>query len=239
MQDGLQALFHAAPQCTQLRRPRHRAWAFAWSAGTGQSRANDSVLFKDLFRLSEVRKHKIFVNLLHHLAYRIGSEVNYESLGQEVGLNRETIQRYISQLELCRLIRIVPSYARHLGNELKKGKKIYFTDLGIRNGLINDFRPFSTRDDAGALWENFFLMERIKLHERQRDFAKMHFWRTKGHAPHELDFLEVTDGQIQAFECKLSPKAVAKPGTDFLQAYPDCKITVVTPENALEYLGLP
>lgn len=200
---------------------------------------SDSVLFKDLFRLSEVRKHNIFVNLLHHLAYRIGSEINYESLGQEVGLNRETIQRYISQLERCHLICVVPSYARNLDNELKKGKKVYFTDLGIRNGLINDFRPFSTRDDAGALWENFFYMERLKLHERQRDFVKMHFWRTKGHASHELDFLEVTDGKMQAFECKLSPKAVAKPGTDFLKTYPDCKITVVTPQNALEYLGLP
>lgn len=171
------------------------------------------------------------------LCYRIGSEINFDSLSRDLGLNKETVQRYITLLELCSIIKVVPSFSRNLDNELKKGKKIYFTDLGIRNALISDFSPLSTRSDAEAIWENFFFMERVKMHDTLRDRKRMFFWRTKANTPNELDFIEVRDRTMEAFECKLSPKAQAKPGEAFHRAYPDCMIHVVTPENCLQYFG--
>lgn len=198
----------------------------------------DGILFKDVFKLADIRRSSRFVDLVSLLACRIGSEVSLESLGNDLGINRLTVERYIDLLERCAIIKVVPSYSKNLGNELKKGRKIYFTDLGIRNALIGDFSPLSERPDAGQLWENFFFMERVKIHDTLRDRKRIFFWRTKTNKPNKLDFIEVRNREMEAFECKLSEKAKAKPGKAFLSAYPECRIQVVTPSNALPLLGM-
>ena len=198
----------------------------------------EGLLFRDLLQLADLRRSTQLTDLLTKLSYRIGSVISYDSLGREICLSRATVQRYIDLLELCAIIKVVPSYSRNLDNELKKGKKIYFTDLGVRNALIEDFSPFSSRADAGAIWENFFFMERLKIHDFSLDRKRMFFWRNKEHRPKEIDFLEVRDQQMAAFECKLSPKAQANPGKAFRKAYPDCPIQVVTPQNALTFFGM-
>ena len=173
--------------------------------------------------------------LVKHLAYNIGSEVNYDNLAREIGLNKTTVADYIQLLEQCFIVKICPSFSRNLSNELKKGKKVYFCDNGIRNAIIGDFSPMSARrgQDAGALWENFFFMERVKLHSIRNDFTDMYFWRTTSNNPHELDFLEVKNEKIRAFECKLSPNAKARP-RKFMTAYPDSSIQVVTPNDLMK-----
>lgn len=198
----------------------------------------EGFLFRDLLQLAEMRRSSLLTQLATKLSYRIGSVINYESLGAEIGLSRLTVQRYIDLLELCGIIKVVPSYSQNLDNELRKGKKIYFTDLGIRNALIEDFSPFTNRPDAGAIWENFFFIERMKMHDFALDRKRIFFWRTKENKPKELDFVEVRDREMEAFECKLSPKAQAKPGVAFSKAYPNCSIHVVTPQNALKFLGM-
>lgn len=198
----------------------------------------DGILFKDLFQMAEIRRNNKFVDLVTALCYRIGSEINYESLGRDLDLSKLTVQRYINLLELCSIVKVVPSYSKNLDNELKKGKKVYFTDVGVRNALIGDFSPFSTRADAGALWENFFYMERVKMHDTLRDRKKMYFWRTKGYQPKELDFVEVVNQRMEGFECKLSDRASANVGVDFKKSYPACQIHVVTPNNCLPFFGM-
>lgn len=198
----------------------------------------EGFLYRDLLQLAEIRRSSTLSNLVTKLSYRIGSEINYESLGSELGINRLTVERYINLLEQCRIIKVVPSFSKNLDNELKKGKKIYFTDLGIRNAVIEDFSPFSSRADAGAIWENFFFMERLKLHDTALDRKRQFFWRTKENKPKELDLIEVCDQSMQAFECKLSENAQAKPGSAFFKAYPECDIHVVTPRNALGFFGM-
>lgn len=196
------------------------------------------LVFKDIQGIEAMRKPGLIQNLAKQLALRIGSEVSYDGLAQDLGVSRVTVQNYVGFLELSCIVKIVPSFSRNLGNELKKGKKIYFTDLGVRNAILNDFTAFNQRADRGALWENFFFIERMKIHDSLRDRKDMFFWRTKGNLPRELDFLEVRDNELEAFECKLSAKEKAKPGDQFHKAYPDCKIHVVTPNNALPFLGM-
>ena len=195
----------------------------------------DGVLYKDLFALSGIRQNEKFMHLVKLLAYNIGSEVNYDNLGRETGLSRTTVADYITLLEECFIVKICPSFSRNLSNELKKGKKVYFCDNGVRNAIIGDFSPMSARrgHDAGALWENFFFMERVKLHSIRNDFTDMYFWRTTTNNPNELDFLEVKNEKIRAFECKLSPSAKARPGK-FTSAYPDAPIQVVTPNDLMK-----
>lgn len=194
----------------------------------------DGVLYKDLFALAGIRQNEKFMHLVKLLAYNVGSEVNYDNLARDTGLSRTTVADYLQLLEQCFIIKICPSFSRNLSNELKKGKKVYFCDNGIRNAIIGDFSPMVARpsQDGGALWENFFFMERVKLHSIRNDFTDMYFWRTTSNNPHELDFLEVKNERIRAFECKLSSSAKARPGK-FSTAYPDAPIDTVTPDDLM------
>lgn len=194
----------------------------------------DGVLYKDLFALAGIRQNEKFMHLVKLLAYNVGSEVNYDNLARDTGLSRTTVADYLQLLEQCFIIKICPSFSRNLSNELKKGKKVYFCDNGVRNAIIGDFSPMVARpsQDGGALWENFFVMERVKLHSIRNDFTDMYFWRTTSNNPHELDFLEVKNERIRAFECKLSSSAKARPGK-FTTAYPDAPIDTVTPDDLM------
>ena len=194
----------------------------------------DGVLYKDLFALAGIRQNEKFMHLVKLLAYNVGSEVNYDNLARDTGLSRTTVADYLQLLEQCFIIKICPSFSRNLSNELKKGKKVYFCDNGVRNAILGDFSPMVARpsQDGGALWENFFFMERVKLHSIRNDFTDMYFWRTTSNNPHELDFLEVKNERIRAFECKLSSSAKARPGK-FTTAYPDAPIDTVTPDDLM------
>ncbi len=200
----------------------------------------DGVLYRDLHEFAEIRSVDRFDRLVKFLAYNIGSEVNYESLARETGLSPRTVADYIKALEECYMVKVCPSFSRNLSNELKKGKKVYFCDNGLRNAVIGDFSPMSARrnNDAGALWENFFFMERVKLHCALNDMTQLYFWRTTGSTPYELDFIEVNDEGIKAFECKMNPKAKAKPGK-FLQAYPEASLQVISPRDLMKLWLMP
>lgn len=195
----------------------------------------ETLLYKDLFALPDIRHRNKLMLLVTRLAFNVGKEVSYESLARETGLNKMTVADYLQLLEQCFLIKICPSFSKNLSNELKKGKKVYFCDNGIRNAIIADFSPMSARrnQDAEALWENFFYMERVKLHSLRNDGIDLYFWRTTSNTPHELDFLEVKNETIRAFDCKLSPNAKARPGK-FTTAYPDAPIQVVTPNDLMK-----
>lgn len=189
-------------------------------------------LLKDFSDLYPEKNSSLVSKILIRLAHYIGSEISYDSLAREIGVSRNTLEDYIRKLEECSIIRICPSFSRNLANELKKGKRIYIFDNGVRNALIHDFSPLASRADAGALWENFFFMERVKLHDTIRDFKRMYFWRTTGPYPKELDFLEVLDGSIEAFECKLSAKT-SRHESFFKEKYPGSTISVIRPVDCM------
>lgn len=204
------------------------------------------LMYKDAFALTQVRSPMNLHSLVYLLAQNVGQEVSYDNLARETKLSSPTIERYLDILEKCFIIRRVPSFARNLGNELKKGKKIYFCDVGIRNAILNDFTPFSARADAGAIWENFFFMERLKKHDLERTFTRQFFWRIRGtrqvagkekavEYSREIDFIEAKDNKLEAFECKLNPHKKDSGGKDFREAYPNCPIHVVSPSNCLPF----
>lgn len=189
----------------------------------------DAVLYKDLFKLAEMRKPTELVKLVKFLAFNVGSEVKYGTVASELGIQNKTIERYIDLLESCFIVKVVPSLSRNPQSEIKLGKKIYFYDNGIRNAIIRDFSPLPARTDVGALWENLFFTERLKHHAFRFDGAEIFFWRTR--QQHEVDFLEVHNGKVRAFECKSSNKSKTTSIRAFERAYPDTPVTIVTPEN--------
>ena len=194
-----------------------------------------SYMYQDLLSLEGVRKPVLLEKLLVALALQMGSEVSYSELAQTIGTDNKTVEKYVDLLEKCYIIFRLNGLSRNLRNELKKAKKIYFYDNGIRNAIIQQFAPLDMRNDVGALWENFFISERIKHNRYTSHYCNIYFWRTKNQQ--EVDYIEECDGTMTAFEMKWNPK---KGNTTFprafLEAYNVKETVVITPDNYLDYL---
>ena len=176
-----------------------------------------SYLYRDILAFSEIRKPEVLDNLLLALALQVGSEVNYNELAGTIGVNKITIQKYINILEKGYIIFKLNSFSRNLRNEIKRNRKIYFYDNGIRNMIIGNFSPFNLRTDVGALWENFLISERKKQNIYKETFARMYFWRTK--QQQEIDFVEEKDGKIYGYEFKWQSKTGIKLPKTFTETY--------------------
>jgi len=196
----------------------------------------DSYLFKDVFTFQDMRKPEMLEDLLEALAHQVGSEVSFNELAQLIGSNPHTVQKYVGMLERAFVIFRLRSFSRNARNEIKKGRKIYFYDNGVRNAIIGNFNQLSQRTDVGALWENFVVSERMKFLSYNKIYAKRYFWRTA--QQQEIDYLEEYNGQLSAFEIKWNPrKKVSFPKT-FTKNYPDTKLNTINPENIWDFVGV-
>ncbi len=191
-------------------------------------------LYKDVLEFEQIKKSNLLIKLLQLLALQLGSQVSYHELAVTLGVNQNTIRRYIDLLEKSFIIFRLTSFKRNLRAELGKSFKVYFYDLGIRNSLINNFNHLDLRTDTGGIWENFCIVERLKLNNNKRRFANSYFWRT--YDQKELDYIEERDGLLHAFEFKWNPKAKVKKVKQFFEAYPNSAFTVVNRDNFLQEL---
>lgn len=185
-------------------------------------------LYQDVFAFETIKRPEIVVQLLQSLAFQIGSEVSHHELANQVRANVKTIERYLDLLEKAFVIYRLKALSRNLRNEIGTKEKIYFYDLGIRNSLINQFNPITLRNDVGALWENFCIIERIKLRQIQKKQCPVYFWRT--HEKKEIDYVEEENGEFSGFEFKWNTEAKQKQPSQFLEKYKGT-VTVVNPSN--------
>jgi hypothetical protein len=193
----------------------------------------DNYLYKDILAYKNIKNHDILIRLLQAIALQIGSEVSYNELASVVGVDKKTIESYIVILEQAFVIFRVGPFSRNLRNELKKLRKIYFYDTGIRNALINNFNSLNIRQDSGALFENFVISERIKYNHNQNLRKNIYFWRT--HQQKEIDYLEEYSGKLNGFEIKLSTGKVEAP-KQFLEAYQNSSVELINKDNCVEWL---
>ena len=194
-----------------------------------------SSLYKDIFAFQDVRKPEVIEQLLQALALQVGSEVSFNELGELLGLNSQTVQRYVNLMEKTYVVFHLRSFSRNIRNELKKSRKIYFWDNGIRNAILGDFKPVGLRQDIGALWENYLVVERMKHNSYSHFYGKSYFWRTR--QQQELDYLEDIDGMLHAYEFKWSNTKHPKLTETFANAYPNHNYSVVTPNNYQDFVS--
>ncbi len=195
-----------------------------------------SYLYQDILSLDRIQKSEQLVRLLQCLALQIGSQVSYNELAIQVGLDAKTVERYIGLLEKCFIVFRLMSFSRNMRNELRKSRKIYFYDNGIRNAIIGNLAPIETRmpTDIGALWENFAIAERVKKNAYNRSYCNSWFWRTKTQT--EVDYIEELDGKLHAFEFKWHPARAVSAPQSFTDAYPDTQFRCITPDNIQDFL---
>ena len=194
---------------------------------------SSNFLYKDISGFEEIRKPELLRNLLEMLAYQLGNEVSYNELATKLGVRRETILRYMYILEEAFIIFRLYPFSRNLRNEIGRKHKVYFYDLGIRNAIINKLDSAQVRDDIGALWENFCIIERKKQIQDNHWYRGLYFWRTTSQK--EIDYIEDYDGSLYAYEFKWGKKEYKIP-KEFMNASPGSSATIVNQSNYLEWL---
>lgn len=196
---------------------------------------SSSYLYKDLLTYEGIRKPVMLEKLLVALALQVCSEVSYNEVAQTIGTDTKTVEKYIDLLEKCFIVFRLQAFNRNMRTELKKSRKIYFYDNGIRNAILQNFAPLALRNDVGALWENFFISERIKSNHYNARYCRSYFWRTT--QQQEIDYIEESDGQFTLFEMKWNPnKASAKIPKAFMENYDVAESVVITTDNYIDYL---
>ncbi len=191
-------------------------------------------LFRDILIHENIRNSALLRKLLKALALQVGSQVSLNELAGLLGVSSPTIEKYLDLLEKSFIIFTLPSFSRNLRNEIRKSKKYYFYDLGIRNALITNFSGLDSRTDAGAIWENFCILERLKHNLIHQPYARIYFWRTYDGA--EIDLVEENDGQISLFKFKWTRRHKAGFPVSFEEKYPVKSKKIITRENIHELL---
>jgi len=193
----------------------------------------NAYLYKDILELSSIKNSYKIHDLLRMLAYQVGSEVSRSEIGTALGMSKETVGNYIDLLEKSFVIFRLPGFSRNLRKEISRNDKIYFFDLGIRNMVIDNFKPLNQRNDVGALWENFLVIERMKRLAYSRMHSQTYFWRTYTGA--ELDYVEDRGGKLFGYEFKYGGKPARCP-IAWSQTYPDSGYELINRDNYLDFI---
>ena len=192
-----------------------------------------SYLFKEIIEIEQIGNTKLLLDLLKLIAFQVGNEVSLTELGKSLGVDRKTVQKYLNLFEQAFILYNLRGFSRNLRKEVTKKSKYYFWDNGIRNAIIKNFNNLDTRDDVGALWENYLVSERLKKQEYKQIYSSNYFWRTwEGQ---EIDWVEERDGKIYGFEFKWK-KSSTKAPSQWLNTYSNATFQSVNQENYLEFV---
>jgi len=194
----------------------------------------ESYLYKDVLATGKIKKPAMLEKLLQALALQVGKEVSFNELSQLIGVDNQTVERWIDILEKSFVVFRLKTLSRNARNELKKTRKIYFYDNGIRNAIIKNFNALALRMDVGELWENFLITERMKFLQRKEILANLFFWKSQ--SQQEIDFIEEFGGKLFGFEFKWNPQKKVKFPTHFLRSYPNVETKIINRANFVEFI---
>lgn len=194
-----------------------------------------SYLYRDILQLGNVRRSNVIHQLLELLAFQIGHEVSISELSSALAVDSGTVRRYLSLLEEAFVLINIRGFSRNLRKEITKTSRYYFVDNGVRNSLINSFNGLRQRNDIGALWENWLVVERLKHQAYTSLHANNYFWRT--YDQKEIDWVEERDGKLYGYEFSWQPKEIRKATRkEFTTAYPNSELTVIHQGNYQDFI---
>ncbi|MFC1585446.1 ATP-binding protein [Fibrobacterota bacterium] len=197
------------------------------------SELHSSYLYKDVLQYQNIKRPELIQKLTKALALQIGSEVSLSELSNLLGIDKKTVERYVDLLEKSFVVFRLPPFSRNKRREISKTKKIFFYDLGIRNAIINNFNLLESRNDSGALWENFVIVERMKYRINHRVYSDQYFWRTFDGS--EVDLIEERDGRLFGYELKWNIRRKSRRPVKWLE-YPGSSHQIITPKDLPGFL---
>jgi uncharacterized protein len=193
-----------------------------------------SYLLKDILIFENIRHSAKIFNLLRLIAYQIGNLVSYNELARQLSMSKNTVERYMDLLSRVFIISRLEGFSRNLRKEITKNSKWYFTDNGVRNAVLANFTNLDLRNDAGQLWENYIISERIKFQQYKRKAINNFFWRT--YDQQAIEWIEESEGRLSGFEFKWSGSKI-KPPPAWTKSYPEANYSLITPKNYFDWLS--
>ncbi|NDP20636.1 MAG: ATP-binding protein [Paludibacter sp.] len=193
----------------------------------------NAYLLKDVLSIDGIKNSAKMKDLLRLVAFQIGNEVSYDELGKQLGISKNTVEKYLDLLSKVFVIYRLGAYSTNLRNEVSKSGKWYFYDNGIRNAIIGNFQPLAVRQDVGALWESYLIGERIKQNHNLKLNKEFYFWRMYGGK--EIDLIETTVDGLHAYEFKWGDK-IPKLPVAFSNKYPNAKFLVINKKNYVDFI---
>ncbi len=194
----------------------------------------NAYLLKDILAFDRIKNSRALLDLLKLLAFQIGNEVAITELATHLGVDVKTVKRYLDLLEKAFVIYRLNGFSRNLRQEVVNKSKYYFWDNGIRNALIAQFNGLDQRNDHGALWENFMVIERLKYRAYLPLYANSYFWRT--YQQQEIDLIEEHAGNLYGYEFKWSPTKVVRAPSQWTETYPNSEFKLIHPDNYLDFV---
>lgn len=193
----------------------------------------DSYLCKDILEFEKIKNNRKILDILRLIAFQIGDEVSLEEIGSSLNMSKNTVEKYLDLLEKSFVLINARGFSKNLRKEITKMSRYYFYDIGIRNAIIENFNPLENRNDAGMLWENFIIIERIKKQMYRSIFSNNYFWRT--YDQKEIDWVEEREGKLFGYEIKWGNKKTKEPKI-WRQTYPEAKFKIINRENYLDFI---
>ncbi len=195
---------------------------------------------KDILAFDGIKKSDIIVDLLKYIAFQIGNDCSYNGIADKLQVSSATVKKYIDLLEKTFVIFRLKAYSKNLKNEINRKFKIYFYDIGIRNGIINQFNQIDSvsRTDVGAMFENLCIVERMKKNILDKNKSPIYFWRSDREG--EVDYIEEKDGMLYAFEFKFNQEkrdlSLVKLPKGFRENYANNEFKVVDKTGLVEFI---
>lgn len=198
------------------------------------AQVRDSYLYKDILELENIRNSKKILDLLRLIAFQIGNEISLQEIGNALSMSKNTVARYLDLLEKSFVLINVRGFSRNLRKEISKTSRYYFYDTGIRNAVIENFNSLESRDDIGALWENYIVMERLKKQAYAPIFSNNYFWRT--YDQKEIDWVEERGGKLFGYEIKWNAKKHKEPKL-WRETYKNAEFKTINRDNYLDFIA--
>ncbi len=193
-----------------------------------------SYLLKDILVYEGIKKADKIIDLLRLIALQIGHEVSIDELAKNLkGISRNTIESYLDLLTKVFIIYPIRGFSRNLRKEISKSNRWYFYDNGIRNALIRNYNPLSMRSDAGQLWENYLMSERMKVNHYLKRRVNSYFWRT--YDQQEIDLVEEKAEELFAYEFKWNKNTTRIPAA-WRKTYTDSTFELIHKGNYLPFV---
>lgn len=158
----------------------------------------NTYLLKDFREISGFLDDVTTLKLIKALALQVGNLVEYKELSLLSSSTFQNVKRNIDYFEKTFILKMISPFYTNKRNELVKNPKVFFIDTGLRNSLIDDFKPVESRLDKGAIWENFVFSQ---LNQK---YDTIKYWRSKGGS--EVDFILEKGPNIIPLEIKSNLK---------------------------------
>ena len=175
---------------------RRRAWFRSYVT---------TILQRDVRDLANIADLTAVPRLLALVATRAGGLLNFADLSRSLAVPQTTVKRYFALLEKTFLVQLLQPWATNLGKRIIQTPKVYLNDTGL---LAHAMALTAERLEldaslAGALLENFAMMELRKQAGWSETQPEFFFWRTA--SGQEVDLvLEDAAGRLVGVEVKAS-----------------------------------